>query len=145
MNKVTKMWVSSNPRPFPGGGFLIVEDVLDEGGLFEGGGCGLPPLLGPGLKVERELADCLLNLVQVGAEALPCVLHRVEQLILEHEIAAAAFVEDPTEGIGIEVDRDRGKLLVAGVRADDSFGNTHPEESRAEARWRGGLNLTGFH
>jgi hypothetical protein len=29
-------------------------------------------------------------------------------------------------------------LLVAGVRADDSFGNTHPEESRAEARWRGG-------
>jgi hypothetical protein len=25
-------------------------------------------------------------------------------------------------------------LIVAGVWADDSFGNTHPEESRAEAR-----------
>jgi hypothetical protein len=36
-------------------------------------------------------------------------------------------------------------LLIPGVWADDSFGNTHPEESRAEARWSGGLNLTGFH
>jgi hypothetical protein len=36
-------------------------------------------------------------------------------------------------------------LIVAGVWADDSFGNTHPEESRAEARWRREPNLTGFH
>ena len=92
-----------------------------------------------------SLTDGLLDLVQVGAKAIPGVLHRVEQLVLEHEVATATFVEHPAEGLGIEVDRDRRQLLVAGVRADDSFGNTHPEESRAEARWRGGPNLTGFH
>lgn len=131
--------------PFPGGGLLVVEDVFDKSGLFEGRGGGLSPLLRPRLQIERKLADGLLDLVQIGAEAIPGVLHGVEQLILQHEIAAAAFVEDPSERLGIEVDRDRRQLIVASVRADDSFGNTHPEESRAEARWRGGLNSTGFH
>jgi hypothetical protein len=131
--------------PFPCGGLLIVEDVLDEGGLFEGGGRGFSALLGPRLKVEGKLADRLLDLVQVGAEAIPSVLHRVEQLVLEHKIATASFVENPAKGLGIEVDRDRRQLVVAGVRADDSFGNTHPKESRAEVRPRGVPNLTGFH
>lgn len=75
--------------------------------FFECGGGRLFAPLRPGLEIEREFADGILELVEVGAKALPSVLHGIEPLVLEHEVAPTTFVEDPAEGIGIEVDRDR--------------------------------------
>jgi len=110
---------------FPGGGFLVVQDVLDEGGFFERGGGRLPALLGPRLEVERQLGDRLLDLVQIGTQAVPAVLHRVEQFVLQREVAATALVENPAEGLGVEVDRDRRQLLIADVGANDSALDSH--------------------
>ena len=41
----------------------------------------------------------------------------------------ASFVEDPAEGLGIEVDRDGRQLVVAGVRADDGALDSHKERA----------------
>ena len=130
---------------FPSGGFLVVEDVLHEGGFFERRIGRLLPLLRPGLKVEGKFADGVLELIEVATEALPCVLHRVEQLVLEHEVTPATFVEDPAEGLGIEVDGDRRQLVVAGVWTDDGALDSHGGSVNAEAQMRVGRNLTGFH
>jgi hypothetical protein len=55
----------------------------------------------------------------------------------------ASFVEDPAEGLGIEVDRDRRQLVVARVRADDGALDSHKgrfyhgdaEARREEFNW----------
>ncbi len=102
-----------------------MEDVLHEGGFFERGIGWLFALLRPGLKVEGKFADGVLELIEVATEALPCVLHRVEQLVLEHEVTPATFVEDPAERLGVEVDGDGRQLIVAGVWLNNSTGRRH--------------------
>ena len=129
--------------PFPGGGLLVVEDVFDEGGFLQRRIGRLLPLLRPWLEVEGKFADGVLEFVEVAPEALPSVLHRVEQLVLEHEVTAATFVEDPTKRVRIEVDGDGRQLIVAGVWADDraldshggSFYHRDTEARREEFNW----------
>lgn len=103
----------------PGGSLLVVEDVLDETGFLQCGGGGLAAFLRPWLQVERELADGVLELVQVGAEALPGVLHRVEQFVLQDKVAARALLQQPAERLGVEIEGDGRELVVAVMGLDD--------------------------
>jgi hypothetical protein len=108
--------------------------MLYEGSLLQGRIAGLPALLRPGLEVVGQLADRLLHLVEVGAEAVPGILHCIEQFILKEKVPPTALVKKPTEGSRIKVNRDRGKLLVTDVGADDRALDSH-EDGIFARRW----------
>jgi hypothetical protein len=76
---------------------------------------------------------------------VPGVLHPIEQFILEGEVAPAAFVEDPTEGRWIKVDRDRGKLLVTNVGTTDRSRGPIKRIVAPGGGRSGGESLTTIH
>src|SRR5690606_9835719 len=85
------------------------------------GGCAA--LGGEGLDVEGEFADGVLDLVEIGAEARPGVLHRVEQVVLEREVAARAGVERSADGGGRVVASAEMGGEVAGFGTNDGAGD----------------------
>jgi len=98
-------------------------------------------LLGPREDIERELGDGVFELVEVVAEAVPCVLHGVEELVLQSKIALSPFLQDPVEGAGIEVYGKGRDLEVPGVGLDDGATNCHALLWHGGRRgWRGEFN-----